>query len=871
MIVEAPALDLVEPRLIKVRAGVRGAGWAVGSHGVLTAGHVVRPYLNGEVGSCIAVPSPQRGARTFDCSVVWMDEALDLALLEVASDAIDDWHDAVGRGPGPALAEPGSAAVWVEAVGYPNATVNDDYPHPEQLVGWLKPSGGALSRQMPFDVDGSVPETPWLWQGISGAVVRDRPANRILGVVGRADQDRQRRRLYVSTLPDPRMDVEFSAALVNIGATPVLEAHNAPVTRQLLAELDEAGRARCIAECPDAGVFGARLARTDVDLKGNPYFPYVWRSVDQTIQEALDRRVSGTDRRMLLLVGEAMSGKSRAGAQGLMSHATLRSKVLLAPSVRKDLRQIAELAPPQGAVLWLDDLNTYAAALDAGMLNSWACSPGLVVVGTVRQEELALLQGQLELRPAWAAVNDSNLVEKVWVPSQWEEDGFPEDEALRAKVAHGYSLGEVLGAAGELRQKLEYAKPAAAALVHATIDWSRTGLSDPLPEEHLRELWLAYLTPKEADDFANLVDEDQEAKLIELRSWACTQIESTSSSLVRRDRRGLLADGYLISEREGSTAWIPHPVWNAALAHAGDSLEEVRSVAYHAFAAQQYDVADRACRRLVASRDEELSPLGAFGAGLVRERMGDPQGAELAYKVAIQSLHWKWRPMAAINLGVLLGDRGDTDRALEAFRKAVDTPNPAHRSAAAFNIARLLHGRGDNVGARMAYQTVIDSGVHVSPAALYLAELLQEQGDRVGAEEATKVALQHDGQEAFAIFLQYRLERITKDTVNVAQAEMAYQRALDNGNQRLAAKAAVNLGRLLEAQSKFADASSAYELAMETRHPVEAPKAAIRLGALFERQGADNRARLAYQFATEGADSQASREAAKRLARLPPA
>src|SRR4051812_31551461 len=100
----------------------------------------------------------------------------------------------------------------------------------------------------------------------------------------------------------------------------------------------------------------------------------------------------------------------------------------------------------------------------------------------------------------------------------------------------------------------------------------------------------------------------------------------------------------------------------------------------------------------------------------------------------------------------------------------------------------------------MAYQMVIDSGVHVSLAALYLAELLQEQGDRVGAEKATEVALQHDGQEAFAIFLQYRLERITKDTASVAQAEMAYQRALDDGNQRLAAKAAVNLGRLLEAQ-----------------------------------------------------------------------
>ena len=36
--------QLAEPRLVKVRAGERGSGWAVGTRGVLTARHVVAPF-----------------------------------------------------------------------------------------------------------------------------------------------------------------------------------------------------------------------------------------------------------------------------------------------------------------------------------------------------------------------------------------------------------------------------------------------------------------------------------------------------------------------------------------------------------------------------------------------------------------------------------------------------------------------------------------------------------------------------------------------------------------------------------------------------------------------------------------------------------
>ena len=366
---------LVEPRLVKVRAGERGSGWAVGTRGVLTARHVVAPFLNERVDRCLAVPNPVPGAAVFDCEVTWQDAERDLALLAVDKTQAAAWALAVGPGVGPPLAEPGTSGLVAEAVGYPDVAVEQDFPHPELALGWLKPVGGAISGQMPFDVDGSVPANSLLWQGMSGAAVRDRPYGRLLGVVVNVDEDRQQRRLYVASLPDPATDTEFSAALTEVGAEPVLEAANAPAVRRLLAAWDQRGRPPAVGQVTQLDVFGARKARTDIDTHGDPYYPYVGRQLDRDIAKALDRRASGAERRVLLLVGETMTGKSRTGAHALQAHPALSARPLLVPQQGADLREVIELAPAGGAVLWLDDLNTFAAGLDPGAVRYWQAGP----------------------------------------------------------------------------------------------------------------------------------------------------------------------------------------------------------------------------------------------------------------------------------------------------------------------------------------------------------------------------------------------------------------------------------------------------------------------------------------------------------------
>ena len=202
---------------------------------------------------------------------------------------------------------------------------------------------------MPFDVDGSVPANSLLWQGMSGAAVRGpaiRPAGP--GVVVNVDEDRQQRRLYVASLPDPATDTAFSAALAEVGAEPVLEAANAPAVRRLLAAWDQRGRPPAVGQVTQLDVFGARKARTDIDTHDNPYYPYVGRQLDRDIAKALDRRASGAERRVLLLVGETMTGKSRTGAHALQAHPALSARPLLVPQHEADCGRSSSLHPRAG-------------------------------------------------------------------------------------------------------------------------------------------------------------------------------------------------------------------------------------------------------------------------------------------------------------------------------------------------------------------------------------------------------------------------------------------------------------------------------------------------------------------------------------------
>jgi tetratricopeptide (TPR) repeat protein len=848
---------LADPRLVKVRAGARGSGWAVGTCGVLTARHVIAPFLDKQADKCLAVPDPAPGSAMFECTVVWQDPGRDLALLAVDQAKAGAWTAAVGRGQGPAVAEPGTVGLPAEAVGYPDATLDDDFPHPELVLGQLKPAGGAVSGRMPFDVEGTVPDDSRLWQGMSGAAVRDRPHGRLLGVVVKVDADRQQQRLYVAPLPDPAADTGFSAALAAVGAQPVMEAANAPAVRRLLAQWDQRGRPRVVGEVTGLDVFGARKARTDIDTHGDPYYPYVARRLDRDLALALDRRASGADTRVLLLVGEAMSGKSRTGAHALRDHPVLSELPLLIPQQGADLREVVELAPAGGAVLWLDDLNTFAAGLSPGAARYWQSRPGLVVVATLRTDLLAGLEGNPDLRPAWSLIEDDDLVEQFPLPAEWSADDQQAlagaDDLVRGKVADGIPLGEVLAGAEELRSRLAVADPFQKAFAWTVIDWSRTGLTARLAETLAEELWTTYLPRKHLAVFQNQARAKRREEFERAADWARAPIHGTAAMLVTRTDDGLRAEDYLVAQRTLAREAIALPVWESALARAqaDEAPEVIAGLGYNAAISDVFDIARAAWEPLAAGQTDQ-APQAAYNLGLLLDGQGDVAGARTAYQRAIDSGHPDEAPPAAYRLGVMLEKRGDVAGARTAYQQAIDTGHPGEAPPAAFQLGSLLAEQGDVAGARTAYQQVVDSGHpgYAPEAAFKLGVLLAGEGDVAGARTAYQRAVD-SGDLDYAPMAAVNLGLLLAGQGDVAGARTAYQQAIDSGDSYRAPEAALCLGVLLAGQQDVAGARTAFQQAVDSGNPDHAPEAAFRLGAMLEGQGDVAGAKTAYQQAID--------------------
>ncbi|MDD9206389.1 trypsin-like peptidase domain-containing protein, partial [Georgenia sp. 10Sc9-8] len=438
---------------------------------------------------------------------------------------------------------------------------------------------GPIIRDHPTPVGRLDQSSPW--GGMSGAgVVID---NKVLGVIRSHNRVAGGMSLTVTPLtavadlPESRA-AKFTDALglPDLEHWAVLPDEITALARTTLKVLDEAGRPPLGGQV-DAGIFGARKARTDIDLHGDPYYPYVPREADSLVAAALGARIEGSDHRLLLLVGEAMAGKSRTGAHALQTHPATQHLPLLVPTAGPCLEQVADLAAllctdangPGGAVLWLNDLNEYYAWLTETMAFQWREAPGLIVVATVRRDELATLQDRSELRATWDFINDDEQVEQVELPAEWSDD----DQAglaaapgwVQDAVASGTPLGEVLGSARELLLKLKTVDPQVRALVEVVVDWHRTGIPGPLPPAVARELWLSYLPRRAAAHLAALPPQQAEQRFHESSAEACTPIPGTYAALLTHTDEGLRGEDLLVDQRTNHAQSIQVPVWEAAL------------------------------------------------------------------------------------------------------------------------------------------------------------------------------------------------------------------------------------------------------------------------------------------------------------------
>ena len=819
----------------------------------------------------MVVPDPAPGTAVFDCDVIWQDQNLDLALLRVRDDCHERWKLAMAQAKKTVLAEPGPDAVPAQAVGYPDLALDGTQPAPELVPGSLEPARAALGGRMPFDVNSSVPEDSASWQGMSGAAVRDEHG-RLLGVVVQVDKQHQQRRFYAAVLPAPAGDPGFREALAAVGAPPVLEASDAPANRALLAVLDPAGRPYAAAEAPDLAALGIRRSRTDVETHGDPYYPYVRRDLDQILRDALDRRARETERRALLLVGDAMTGKSRTLMESLRRHPVLAGWPLLVPQRNADLRIVVERAAGRGGVVWLDNASTYTTGLDSAV-RALADTPGVMVAATLRTDQFLRLQENPDLRATWDVLSASWLVEQFTVESEWTESeraGLAGSEpVIREAVRQGRPLGQVLGAAVELSNRLHLGSVWQKALVFTVSDWPRTGMPAAISENLAESLWSAHLSPSKAADLADMADEDRAQTFSEVRAWACQKIAG-APALVRRTRNGLVAEDYIVGLRVTAKATVPAVIWQQALstAQSAGSQDELSAIGYQAAMSRSYDIAQQAMSP-IAHSDSQLAPTAANALGNILIQQGKFAEAAAAFQRAIESGDPDVAPRAANSLGNLLQKHGMLTEAVAAYRLAIASGHPEIAPRALISLGDLLAKQGDMAGARAAYQDVIDSGIPdaVPSAEQSTGDLLKKQGDMAAAKAAYQRAID-SGHPRLAPMALISLGRLLAGQSDVAGAKTAYQGVIDAGDPDAAAIVLLDLGDLLRDNGDVAGARTAYQQAIDSGHPVAQPRGYASLGRLLAGHGDMASAKAAYQQAIDCGDADVSPQSTNSLADL---
>jgi Tfp pilus assembly protein PilF len=818
-------------QLVKVRAGgQRGSGWAIGSLGILTARHVVEALVHDAKQECWVALDTQAGGSPVACSLAWHDAERDLALLAVQPEGKGAWLENAGDAEGLVLAEPGHDAVEAEAVGYPDAAV-EDLPQPDPVQGVLLPAGRTANGRMPFDLSTAVPSESVLWKGMSGAGIRH--GDRLLGVIVDVDPARTPARMLVSALPDPARDELFLAALEDVGARPILEAFDAPLARRLLDHLDDAGRPYEVGRIDDLRDLGVRLSRTDIDTRGNPFYPYVRRAVDDELQEALNRRVRGVDQRVVLIVGSAMSGKSRTGAEALRENAVITEWALLIPDRAVDLRELDDIISHEGAVLWLDDLDRYLPRIDRDLLRAWCARANLLVVATLRDDLVADLQNKPEFRSVWDLINDDRLIEQVR-PRQWTEEdqaGLGDvDPATRQAVADGVPLGEVLGAADQLRLRLNAADDLQTALVSAIADWTRAGVDVPLPEEVLRDLVPMYLSKRDAELVRQQAPADQQERYERVISWATDGVVGTKTALVTKTARGMKAEDYIIGIRTASGAPVPEAVWDAALANVLEQANEnpgtVFEVGLRAIVAGKNAVGKAAYRRLLTSHNPTAVAYASLNLGVVIIDE-DPAEAQRLLEAAVASGEPELVSISQANLGWLLV-RSDRARARELLEAALASGRPEAVPLAQLNLGGLLIDEDPPRGRELLEAALAAGDGPVVPvAAANLGKLLRYE-DPARARELLEAALASGNPQAVPLGqLNLGVLELSEDP---ARGRQLLEAALASGNPHVVPLAQASLGWVLTTEDPTR-ARELLEAAVASGDPMAAPIAQLNLGA----------------------------------------
>jgi TPR repeat protein len=548
---------------------------------------------------------------------------------------------------------------------------------------------------------------------------------------------------------------------------------------------------------------------------------YVPRDIDDDLDKALG------DERLVLLLGDAVAGKSRAAYEALRRLPS--GWWVLVPRDAGSLRRLADRGVQlRDTVIWLDDLDRYLGidGLDLGLLEKLTGEPGkhVVVLASIRTGAYedhgpvgAGLRAERELLDSARVFRLSRQLsraEQVRAVKAARDDS--RIAAALAASAEGIGLAEFLAAAPRLWERWRNGwssdvQPAGAAIVAAAIDCRRAWLVRPVSEQLLRDLYHTYLD----DQIAGLLGPDAfQAGL----DWALAPVHATSALLSRRGD-GYRVFDYLLDrvQRDSRAAPVPDATWNRLIADL--PADDAAGIGFAAYSAGRMEAAEAAFRVGMTASDPHAVTVSVDGLGLVHRHKGELGDAERCFRQVIdREGHERLTGIglaAAGSLGRLLRQRGDRAADGEAetwLRRAARGGFPYDL----IDLGRLLRDRGEYQEAEDLFRRAAASGS--ATGTIELGHLLGKRGDAQGAEQAFRQAARRGSARAAALLGDILLRRHDEEQAVRWLRVAALAGDLDAANQL--ASALVSRNELAEARgwlenaADAGDAPAAYNLAM---------------------------------------------------------
>ena len=528
----------------------------------------------------------------------------------------------------------------------------------------------------------------------------------------------------------------------------------------------------------------------------------------------------------------------------------LRSEARLIVPAASDPTALSKLAQrdltlgPDGAVLWLDDIDRYLVpnGLDHKVLRSiLAVQPPITIAGTVssrRYRDIMAARDGAGTRDA--AVQFGQVLSQaklVRVASKLSTEDLA--EARTQYPAEDFSsrgIGEQMVAADIVEDVYGSARegsPEGWAVIQAAVDWRRIGVSRPVTRPVLYALFPRYLA-----DVAPHLEAD-ESRFAAGLDWASEPLVGTIALLTTvkpgGDEAAYRAFNYVLACADGQGPFQPEPIAFSAWDIAIDILDadELLVTTQAAAIRGEMEIAKRAAEAARRSSDDPAATArAALFLGELYAVSGEPDAAAALLEEAAASGITDVVPTAQADLGTLLSlPGGEPDRARALLESAIAVGDVQVTAQAQLSLGIMLMTQGSLAEARPLLEAAMAARVDLADSPFFGL-------NRLSPADQTRLSRKAPGAGSQRAEGRGTAFPVADDRSRVLQAA-AHRRA-----ESVHLLAQASLGGLLVNEGNLDGAQMLLEAALNSHNPEVEPLARTNLGLLLLRHGDVEAARV---------------------------